>query len=455
MQKLLIVDDEPSICVSLSFVLEDDYHIWTAHDADTARAIVQEEEIDCVLLDQSLGAASGLALLPQLKATRPQITVIMMTAYGTIESSVAAMKAGAYHYLTKPLHLEEVKLLLNKAMEHQHLQRQVQTLREQIHQKQSYAGILGKSPLMEKLFHLIEKVKDISSSILITGESGTGKELVARAIHHEGNRRHAPFSVINCAAIPEALLESELFGYEKGTFTGAYQSKKGLFERSHGGTVFLDEIGEMPLSLQAKLLRVIQEKRVTPLGGYESKEVDIRIIAATNRQMEAEVASGAFREDLFYRLNVIPIRTPPLRERTEDIPLLLDHFLQRMAAEMGKGRKSLTPEARKWLYAYTFPGNVRELANIVEYAVALSQGDMLTMEDFPPALIERRSNVRPFQTSRDVLTIPEGISLEEAERRFILYTLEKNSGHRKKTADQLAISERGLRQKLKQYFEKE
>ncbi|TQK63146.1 two-component system response regulator AtoC [Brevibacillus sp. AG162] len=455
MQKLLIVDDEPSICVSLSFALEDDYHIWTANDAEAARAIVQAEAIDCVLLDQSLGTASGLALLPHLKATRPQITVIMMTAYGTIESSVAAMKAGAYHYLTKPLHLEEVKLLLNKAMEHQYLQRQVQTLREQIQQKQSYAGILGKSPRMEKLFHLIEKVKDISSSILITGESGTGKELVARAIHHEGNRRHAPFSVINCAAIPEALLESELFGYEKGTFTGAYQSKKGLFERSHGGTVFLDEIGEMPLSLQAKLLRVIQEKRVTPLGGYEAKEVDIRIIAATNRQMEAEVARGAFREDLFYRLNVIPIRTPPLRDRTEDIPLLLEHFLQRMAAEMGKGPKSLTPEARKWLYAYTFPGNVRELANIVEYAVALSQGDKLTMEDFPPTLIERRSNVRSVQSNKDGLTIPEGISLEEVERRFILYTLEKNDGHRKKTADQLGISERGLRQKLKQYFEKE
>ncbi|MFS0555901.1 sigma-54-dependent transcriptional regulator [Brevibacillus sp. 179-C9.3 HS] len=455
MQKLLIVDDEPSICVSLSFALEDDYHIWTAHDADAALAIVHTEEIDCVLLDQSLGATSGLALLPQVKALRPEITVIMMTAYGTIESSVEAIKAGAYHYLTKPLHLEEVKHLLDKAMEHQHLHRQVQALREQIHQKQSYAGILGKSPVMEKLFHLIEKVKDISSSILITGESGTGKELVARAIHHEGNRRHAPFSVINCAAIPEALLESELFGYEKGTFTGAYQSKKGLFERSHGGTVFLDEIGEMPLSLQAKLLRVIQEKRVTPLGGYDAKEVDIRIIAATNRQLEAEVACGAFREDLFYRLNVIPIRTPPLRERIDDIPLLLEHFLQRTAAEMGKGPKSLAPEARKWLYGYTFPGNVRELANIVEYAVALSHGDVLTLEDFPPALFARQGNGRPFQTSKNELTIPEGSTLEEAERRVILHTLEKNSGHRKKTADQLEISERGLRQKLKQYMERQ
>lgn len=455
MRKLLIVDDEPSICVSLSFALEDDYHIWTAYDADTALMIVRSEPIDCVLLDQSLGSASGLELLPLLKAARPDLTVIMMTAYGTIESSVEAIKAGAYHYLTKPLHLEEVKLLLDKAMEHQQLHRQVQQLSKQIRQKQSYAGILGKSPVMEKLFHLIEKVKDISSSILITGESGTGKELVARAIHHEGNRRSAPFAVINCAAIPEALLESELFGYEKGTFTGAYQSKKGLFERSHGGTVFLDEIGEMPLALQAKLLRVIQEKRVTPLGGYEVKEVDIRIVAATNRQLEEEVANGAFREDLFYRLNVIPVRTPPLRERMDDVPLLLEHFLMQTAIEMGKAPKSLTPEAKKWLYAYTFPGNVRELANIVEYAVALSQGDELTLEDFPPALIERQGMNRLFAANKDgLLTIPEGISLEEAQRRVILHALDKNRGHRKKTADQLEISERGLRQKLKQYMEK-
>lgn len=455
MQNLLIVDDEPSICVSLSFALEDDYAVWTATDAEAALETVQREQIDCVLLDLSLGQSSGLALLSQIKAIRPQITVIMMTAYGTIESSVEAIKAGAYHYLTKPLHVDEVKLLLAKALEFQALHKQVQVLSEAVKQQQSYAGIIGKSPVMGRVFELIKKVKDIPSSILITGESGTGKELVARAIHFEGNRSKAPFSVINCAAIPESLLESELFGHEKGTFTGAYQSKKGLFERSHGGTVFLDEIGEMPLSLQAKLLRVIQDRVVTPLGSYDQKEVDIRIIAATNRQLEEEVAKGAFREDLFYRLNVIPIRTPALRERMEDIANLIDHFLQRCTLSMGKHEKAFTPEAKKWLYAYTYPGNVRELANIVEYAVALSQGERITLADLPPALTERKQDVQGRHSEKDGVIIPSGITLEEAERRVILHTLERHAGHRRKTADQLGISERGLRQKLKQYFEME
>ncbi|MED4586129.1 sigma-54 dependent transcriptional regulator [Brevibacillus choshinensis] len=453
MQNLLIVDDEPSICVSLGFALEDDYAVWTATDAETALETVQREQIDCVLLDLSLGQSSGLSLLTLIKAIRPQITVIMMTAYGTIESSVEAIKAGAYHYLTKPLHVDEVKLLLAKALEFQALHKQVQVLSDAVKQQQSYAGIIGKSPVMGKVFELIKKVKDIPSSILITGESGTGKELVARAIHFEGNRSQAPFSVMNCAAIPESLLESELFGHEKGTFTGAYQSKKGLFERSHGGTVFLDEIGEMPLSLQAKLLRVIQDRVVTPLGSYEQKEVDIRIIAATNRQLEDEVAKGTFREDLFYRLNVIPIRTPALRERMEDIAHLVDHFLQRCTLSMGKREKVFTLEAKKWLYSYTYPGNVRELANIVEYAVALSQGERITLEDLPPALTERKQDVQGRQSERDGVIIPNGSTLDEAERRVILHTLERHAGHRKKTADQLGISERGLRQKLKQYLE--
>ncbi|MDF2683478.1 MAG: sigma-54-dependent Fis family transcriptional regulator [Brevibacillus sp.] len=453
MQNLLVVDDEPSICVSLSFALEDDYTVWTTTDAETALETVQMEQIDCVLLDLSLGQSSGLALLSQIKAVRPQVTVIMMTAYGTIESSVEAIKAGAYHYLTKPLHVDEVKLLLAKALEFQALHKQVQVLSEAVKQQQSYAGIIGKSPVMGKVFELIKKVKDIPSSILITGESGTGKELVARAIHFEGNRSRAPFSVINCAAIPESLLESELFGHEKGTFTGAYQSKKGLFERSHGGTVFLDEIGEMPLSLQAKLLRVIQDRVVTPLGSYEQKEVDIRIIAATNRQLEDEVAKGTFREDLFYRLNVIPIRTPALRERMEDIAHLVEHFLQRCTLSMGKREKVFTPEAKKWLYAYTYPGNVRELANIVEYAVALSQGERIALEELPPVLTERKQDVQGRQSEKDGVIIPSGITLDEAERRVILHTLERHAGHRKKTADQLGISERGLRQKLKQYLE--
>ena len=451
MPHLLIVDDEPSICVSLAFVLEDEFTVSTATEESTALQIMQAEEIDCVLLDQSLGQTSGLDLLVKMKEQKPDLIVIMMTAYGTIQSSVEAIRAGAYHYLTKPLHMEEVKLLLHKALDYQQLHRRVQALSEAVRQSQSYAGIVGKSPEMGKVFQFIEKVKDIPSSILITGESGTGKELVARAIHFQGSRRSGPFSAINCAAIPESLLEGELFGHEKGAFTGAYQSKQGLFERSQGGTVFLDEIGEMPLPLQAKLLRVIQEKVVSPLGSYDAREVDIRIIAATNRQLEAEVERGTFREDLYYRLNVIPIRIPPLRERAEDIPYLLEHFLQVSSAKMGKQKKSFSPQTKKWLYAYSYPGNVRELANIVEYAVALSQGEMITIEDLPPALLERSRKSSASPAEKEGVFIPAGITLEEAERRIILDALERQGGHRRKTAELLGISERGLRQKLKQF----
>ncbi|MEK4342701.1 MULTISPECIES: sigma-54-dependent transcriptional regulator [Brevibacillus] len=453
MTRLLIVDDEPAICASLSFALEDDFDVFTAKDEQTALAVLEQEEIDCVLLDLNLGSTSGLELLPKLKKLRPDLTVIMMTAFGTIESSVAAMKAGAYHYLTKPLHLDEVKLLINKALEFQKLHKRVKVLSAAVKQQQSYAGMIGKSQQMQRIYQLIEKVKDIPSNILITGESGTGKELVARAIHYQGVRSQAAFSVINCAAIPETLLESELFGYAKGAFTGAVQQKTGLFERSHGGTVFLDEIGEMPLALQAKLLRVIQERTVTPLGSYSTKEIDIRLIAATNRNLEEEVAKGTFREDLYYRLNVIPIRTPALRERPEDVPLLVDYFLDLYAANMGREKKECSPDVKKKLFAYSFPGNVRELANIIEYAIALSAGEIITMEDLPASLVSQPTGKRLFPKSQEGVFVPANATLEEAERLVILHTLEKNGGHRKKTADQLGISERGLRQKLKQYLE--
>lgn len=453
MTRLLIVDDEPAICASLSFALEDDFDVFTAKDEQTALAVLEQEEIDCVLLDLNLGSTSGLELLPKLKKLRPDLTVIMMTAFGTIESSVAAMKAGAYHYLTKPLHLDEVKLLINKALEFQKLHKRVKVLSAAVKQQQSYAGMIGKSQQMQRIYQLIEKVKDIPSNILITGESGTGKELVARAIHYQGVRSQAAFSVINCAAIPETLLESELFGYAKGAFTGAVQQKTGLFERSHGGTVFLDEIGEMPLALQAKLLRVIQERTVTPLGSYSTKEIDIRLIAATNRNLEEEVAKGTFREDLYYRLNVIPIRTPALRERPEDVPLLVDYFLDLYAANMGREKKECSPDVKKKLFAYSFPGNVRELANIIEYAIALSAGEIITMEDLPASLVSQPTEKRLFPKSQEGVFVPANATLEEAERLVILHTLEKNGGHRKKTADQLGISERGLRQKLKQYLE--
>ncbi|WP_423800623.1 sigma-54-dependent transcriptional regulator [Neobacillus sp. SAB-20_R2A] len=448
---ILIIDDEQAICSSLSFALEDEYTVWTASNAENGQKLLESEAIDGVLLDLNLGRSSGMDLLRIIKEKWPDTVVIMMTAYGTIDSTVEAIKEGAYHYLTKPLNLEEVKLMLKKALTFQQLHQQVQVLGQAVRQRESYAGLIGKSECMQKVFQLIEKVKDIPSNIMITGESGTGKELVARAIHFQGIRQQNAFSVINCAAIPESLLESELFGHEKGAFTGAYQRKQGLFEQSDGGTIFLDEIGEMPLALQAKILRVIQEKVFTPLGSQAAKEVDVRIISATHRNLLEEVAKGNFREDLYYRLNVIPIHVPPLRERKEDVPLLIDHFLAFYSANMNIRTKSCSLDAKRMLYHYSYPGNVRELSNIVEYAVALSDDDVIQLSDFPEAVY--RKDI-PSKESPDEkgLFLPEGLSLAEVNRQYILYTLEKNQGHRINTAKQLAISERGLREKLKQYL---
>ncbi|GED69827.1 acetoacetate metabolism regulatory protein AtoC [Brevibacillus reuszeri] len=448
---ILIIDDERAICSSLSFALEDVYGVLTASGPEEGLRLLDEEPIDGILLDLNLRVANGIDLLRVIKERKPEVVVIMMTAYGSIESSVEAIKAGAYHYLSKPLNLDEVKLLLSKAFTFQQLHRQVQALSHAVRQQETYAGIIGKSSAIQKVFQLIEKVKDINSNVLITGESGTGKELVARAIHFQGGRQKRAFSVINCAAIPELLLESELFGHEKGAFTGAYQKQQGLFERSDGGTIFLDEIGEMPLSLQAKILRVIQEKVVTPVGSQQPKEVDVRIISATNRNLQEEVAKGSFREDLYYRLNVIPIHLPPLRERKEDVPLLIEHFLAFYSANMGVRTKSFSPEAKRKLYDYTYPGNVRELSNMLEYAVALSEEEVIHPDDLPEAVRGNRATPTRGHASESGLLIPEGLTLAEAEKMYILYTLEKNERHRLNTAKQLSISERGLREKLKQY----
>ncbi|MBO8164366.1 MAG: sigma-54-dependent Fis family transcriptional regulator [Brevibacillus sp.] len=450
--KLLIVDDEQAICSSLSFALDDQYQIWTARDEQTCMHILDQEAIDLVLLDLNLGRMSGLDLLPQIMKRRPEAAVIMMTAYGTIESSVKAIKAGAYHYITKPINLEEVRLLLSKAAEYKQLHRQVKLFGDAVRQQHAYAGLIGKSQPMQRLFQLIERLKRINSNILITGESGTGKELVARAIHFQGERQSQPFAVINCAAIPENLLESELFGYEKGAFSGAYQRKEGLLMSTHGGTLFLDEIGEMPLSLQAKILRVIEDRHVTPLGSVHPREVDIRFIAATNRNLLEEVRKGTFREDLYYRLNVIPLHVPPLRERREDIPLLIEHFLSLYAANMNKPPKTMDVEVKKLLYAYSYPGNVRELANIVEYAVVMSLSERITMEDLPPAFPAAMEEQDGRLSKQDGIFLPADLPLNEVERRYLLYMLERHGFHRKKTAELLQISERGLRQKVKQYL---
>ena len=363
MQKptLLVIDDEPAICQSLEFALEDKYRVCTFTDPDDALASLQHMEAALVLLDLKIGSHDGTEVLKEIKRISPDTVVIMMTAYGSISSSVEAMRNGAFYYLTKPVLTDELHVLLAKAEEFYTLQTQVKWLSEELDKLSDNYGLIGNSPAIKEVLDLIEKVKDIDSNVLIHGESGTGKEIVARAIHQQGSRRNKRFQAVNCAAIPENLLESELFGYEKGAFTGATQSKPGKFVLAEGGTIFLDEIGEMNMTLQSKLLRVIQERTVTPLGGTEEKPVDVRIIAATNRDLWKEVKESRFREDLYYRLNVIPIYLPPLRERRGDIPLLVQYFIGKISERLGKPVEGVSQEALQLLEKYSYPGNIREL----------------------------------------------------------------------------------------------
>jgi two-component system response regulator AtoC len=450
---VLILDDERAICTSLSFALEDMYQIVTTTNPKEAMHMIEERSFDIVLLDLRIGACSGLDVLQQIKQKRPSITVIMMTAYASIESSIEAIKQGAYYYIEKPINTEELQLLMMKALEHKRLTLQVQTLHEKLEQTNFRRQFLGKSKAMEHVFSMIERVKDIDSNVLVTGESGSGKELVACAIHNAGRRKNGPLEIVNCAAIPETLLESELFGYEKGAFTGATHKKQGKFAAANGGTLFLDEISEMPLPLQAKMLRVIQEREITPLGSNQKIPLDVRIVSATNKQLEQMVAEGTFREDLYFRLNVIPITIPPLRERQEDLPLLIEHFLQKYGQEMNKGQKALSATARRLLLTYSYPGNVRQLGNIIEYAVALSDSETITEADLPE-YIQVQSEIfspLPLDMDEQTITIPIGVPMKEVEKEVIAATLHYCGWHRQETARILQISERSLRDKIKLY----
>lgn len=452
MYKILVIDDEISICRSLEFALEDHYNVSTTTDPDEGISIIKNQPIDLVLLDLRLKGVDGIEILKEIKSIDSAINVIMMTAYSSIESSVKAMKEGAYYYITKPINMEQLFLLIEKAFEFESLKKEVDRLNESLKEINGYGRMIGKSNKMDQIYQLVEKVKDIDSNILITGESGTGKEIVARTIHEMGNRNDGPFEVVNCAAIPENLLESELFGYRKGTFTGATHDKVGKFVSADGGTLFLDEIGELPLSLQAKLLRVIQDREVTPLGTNKKIKVNFRLLSATNRNLYEMVQKGQFREDLYFRLNVIPIHLPPLRERKEDIPLFIQNLLETYSNKMGKPLKQLSRQVKQLLYNYDYPGNVRELSNIMEYAVALSQNDIIELEDLPPFLKGSDKRIRKyFSEEKDVISFPIGITLKEIEKIAILKTLEYFEGHRKNTAAALGISERGLRNKLKEY----
>jgi two-component system response regulator PilR (NtrC family) len=427
------------------------HDVVIASSGDEGLMRLAEAPFDIVVTDLRMpGEHDGLAILKAVKALAPQPPtqapeVILVTAYATADTALAAMKLGAYDYLTKPFQVDEINAVIGRALEKRRLVTQNIALRERVEGRVRLAQLLGKSRGMQKVFELISKVHSTKTSVLITGESGTGKELVARALHSEGSRAKEPFIAVNCGAIPEALMESELFGHKKGSFTGAYADKVGMFEEANGGTLFLDEIGELSLALQVKLLRALQERKVKPVGATEEFEVDVRVVAATNRDLEAEVARGAFRPDLYYRLNVIEVRIPPLRQRREDIPLLAEHFLKRFSAEHGRVGK-LTSEALRKLEGYDFPGNVRELENLIERAVALSSSAVIGAGDVP----DMRARGPVVETPASLP--PEGVDLDrlvsDFERAWVVRALEQTGGVRKRAATLLGISFRSLRYRL-------
>ena len=442
---ILIVDDETAICVSLKYTLSKDYEVSIAGNAEEAVAALEDSSIRLVLLDLFLGNDDGMELLQQTKEQHPNLVVIVMTAHGSIRSSVTAMKKGAFTYMTKPLDIEELKIFIQQGLHYQDLNEKVAYLSGELQDRYQYGEMIGKSPAMQKIYDLVERLKDLDTPVIVTGESGTGKELVARAMHFMGARKNESFIEVNCAAIPEGLLEMEFFGYKRGAFTGATGDKKGKFEAADKGTLFLDEIGDMPLSLQGKLLRVLQEKRFSPIGSNESKTIDVRVVAATNKDLWQMVQEGTFRQDLFYRLSVITMQLPPLRQRKQDIPLLISQFIDRLNREQGRNVRGVTKEVERLLLTYDYPGNVRELQNMVEFAVIMCDQEYIDAHDLPRHLVEQ-VNAAP-----EPVDAPESGSLYEIERRAILQALERNGGHQRKTAEELGISERGLHNKLKEY----
>ena len=448
--KIWIIDDEQGICISLTFALKDSYDVKTFQSSAPALEQLQRESCDVVLLDLKLGEENGLDVLRAVKDADPTVSIIIMTAYASIGTSVEAMKAGAFTYLTKPLDLEELKIVIKQALEFRQLSERVSYLSDELESSRHFDRIIGESDSMKQVYELIDTLKDIDSNVLITGESGTGKELVAKAIHEGGKRRDERFIVVNCAAIPDNLLESEFFGYRKGAFTGADADRKGKFELADRGTIFLDEIGDMPLALQAKSLRVLQDKEFTPVGAAEPRKVDVRVIAATNQDLHTLIDRKQFREDLYYRLNVMSIEIPPLRERREDILLLCEHFIQQNSFEMRKSISGMTSEAKDLLMHYPYPGNVRQLANILEYACIVCKGGQIGTQDLPAEVRREFSEGEAFSSGM-LETYLSSHSLKDIEKLAIKQTLKKNGGRRDKTAEDLGISKRGLLNKINEY----
>jgi two-component system response regulator AtoC len=449
MRRVLVVDDEENIRLVLRTLLrKHGYEVEVAESGEAALAKVDSFGPDVILTDVRMPKMGGLDLLATLKAKHQPATVIVMSAYGSNDLALEAMKAGAYDYVSKPFKPDEVVLVLRKAEEREALRRENLALKEQIREGNQYESLLAKSPQMVEIFRTISKVAEFKATVLISGESGVGKELVARALHSRSSRKNAAFVAVNCGAIPENLLESELFGHKKGAFTDATSDRRGLFEEANGGTLFLDEIGELPLNLQVKLLRVLQEDSIRRVGDSKDTKVDVRIVAATHRDLGAEAKAGRFREDLFYRINVLAIAIPPLRARREDITLLVDHFLARNNGRMGTRIRGLSGEARKLLQEYGWPGNIRELENTIERAMVLAEGDVLDIGDFPERIREALDPVQMQLASGELSIKKTNCAIEEI---LIRRALTKTKGNRTRAAEILEISHRALLYKIKDY----
>lgn len=441
-QRLLIVDDETTLCESLRRVFErDGYEVATAGDAETGLKFFEQGTFDLILSDILLPGMSGIEFLEIVKGSAPEQLVIVMTAYASIETAVAALRAGAHDYILKPVIHEEIKRLVRLALNARSLKAENQLLRKQIEEHFDFDNILGKSPAITALIEMVKKIADSRSNVLVLGETGTGKELFTRAIHHNSSRREKPFIPINCSAIPDHLLESELFGYVRGAFTGANQTKRGLFEEADGGTVFLDEIADLGSTLQTKLLRVIDDHEIRPLGSTQSRKVDLRFIAATNKDVARSVKDGTLREDLYYRLNVVTFFLPPLRERREDILLLAEQFLRKYAQELGKPAQELAPATTRVLQEYDWPGNVRELRNIVERAVLLSGGQSILPDHLPEGMKKQPS----FQQE----ALQQALSIENYTKALI--TRYQRHQNEQMLAKMLGITRKALWQKRKRW----
>ena len=445
--KILIVDDETAHCRMLEAVLKaEKYETQRAQDGQSAIEAVKERFYDLILMDIRMNRVGGIEALKKIKEISPDIPIIMMTAYASVDTAVQAMRSGAYDYLTKPLDIDELKILVAKALRHHQLEQENIFLKEQLGSRFDFSNIIGRSRAMKELLETVAMVAPSEATVLIMGESGTGKELIANAIHQNSPRSSHPFIKVNCAALPETLLESELFGHEKGAFTGAVSRRQGRFHLAHKGSILLDEIAEMSMATQSKILRVLQEREFEPIGSSETVKVDTRIITATNKNLQEEVRANRFREDLYYRINVVNLTVPSLRDRREDIPLLVDFFLKRYAKKNHRNLKGFTPKAMDLLMRYDWPGNIRELENVVERSVIMMRGDFITPDEFPDVL--KSLDPEYEQISAEMLS---GKSLKEMEKAMIMRTLQETDGNRTRAAEILGISRRTLQLKLKEY----